>query len=64
MQIIPICVIGAGCDEVGEAVQNGGYRTWCNLGVVTVGQDHDRADRVQGAAAGARLATATCAWAC
>jgi hypothetical protein len=23
-QIIPICVIGAGCDEVGEAVQNGG----------------------------------------
>jgi hypothetical protein len=25
-QIIPICVIGAGCGEVGEAVQNGGYR--------------------------------------
>src|SRR6185369_5583352 len=25
-QILPICVIGAGCDEVGEAVQNGGYR--------------------------------------
>jgi hypothetical protein len=24
MQIMPICVIGAGCDEVGEAVQNGG----------------------------------------
>jgi hypothetical protein len=23
-QIIPICVIGAGSDEIGEAVQNGG----------------------------------------
>jgi len=26
-QIIPICVIGAGSDEIGEAVQIGGYRT-------------------------------------
>jgi hypothetical protein len=26
LQNDPICVIGAGSDEIGEAVQNGGYR--------------------------------------
>jgi hypothetical protein len=25
VQIIPICAIGAGSDEIGEAVHNGGY---------------------------------------
>jgi len=27
-QIIPICVIGAGSDEIGEATQNGGSRSY------------------------------------
>jgi hypothetical protein len=39
VQIIPICVIGAGSDEIGEAVQNGGYRVSHDRGAVTAGNE-------------------------